>query len=189
MVRNPRKINSPRLPPDLEFRQVPGHSLYLVSIDGRFWTTAIDGEPAEKTLAERRSNKRTDKGAARMRLRVTHQGRVIMLDAASLACEAWHGPRPEGAYVAFLDGEMDNLAAENLGWRMADVKISDADFVRAWQTSHSMHEVAEKCGGMSVASVYHRAKALRGNGVRLKDIVRAKSDADALNALIDQMDG
>lgn len=179
-----RKKNAPKMPTGLESRQVPGHPSYLVSSDGRFWTTLVDGEPAEMTLRLRRSNSRTDKGTQRLRIYMSQNGRVIALDAASLACEAFHGPRPTGAVVGFADGDMHNLAASNIGWQMPQIRVPDRDFVIAWQSSHSVTEVAEKLG-MSLPGVYNKAKVLRDKGVRLKHISGNEDvSVDELNDLI-----
>lgn len=183
-MHNPRKKNSPRLPSELEIRQVPGHPSYLVSSDGRFWTTLVEGEPAEMTLRLRRSTTRNDKGAQRLRLYLSQNGRVIAIDAASLACEAFHGARPVGAVVGFADGNQHNLDRSNIGWQMPSIRIHDRDFVLAWQASYSITEVAEKLG-ISVPGVYSKAKVLVDKGVRLKHI-SGKEDVsvDELNDLI-----
>lgn len=182
---NPRKQNSPRLPDDLEFRQVPGHPSYLVSIDGRFWTTLVDGQPAEKTLSARKyhSNRENTDRSKRLRLRVMCNGRVTMLDAASLACEAWHGPRPDGAIVDFADNDVSNLCRDNLAWRLTSGQISDKEFVLAWQSSYSVAECAERLG-CEPSGMYARAKRLREAGVRLKFMTERLSVED-LNSLLD----
>lgn len=183
-MHNPRKKNAPKMPTDLESRQVPGYPSYLVSSDGRFWTTLVDGEPAEMTLRLRRSNSRADKGTQRLRIYMSHDGRVVALDAASLACEAFHGPRPVGAVVGFADGNLHNLDSSNIGWQMPSTRIPDRDFVLAWQASHSVTEVAERLG-MSAPGVYNKAKVLVDKGVKLKHI-SGKEDVsvDELNDLI-----
>lgn len=110
-----------------------------------------------------------------------------MLDAASLACETWHGQRPPGAVVGFGDDDFQNLSRDNLAWRLPDVQVSSRDFVTAWQQSFSVGEVAEKLGGVHVGTVYTRAQQLREKGVRLKAIARGSVSADELNDLIDEL--
>lgn len=44
------------------------------------------------------------------------------------------------------------------------LKVSHEDFIRAWQISESVIEVAERTG-LTRAGCYHRASYLRKNGV------------------------
>ncbi len=185
-MKNPRKQNAERLPDGVDARPIESLPGYLVTADGRFWTTLIDGAPAIKTLSVRKSNTRKDDSNQRLRLRANRNGRVIMLDAATLACETWHGERPPGAVVGFLDGDKSNISSDNIGWRFPNTAISDVEFVKAWQSSHSVIEVAEKLGGVSSVLIYGRAKEMRGRGVKLKTFrVADQASVDELNAIIE----
>jgi transposase len=51
------------------------------------------------------------------------------------------------------------------------VRVSPEDFVRAWQESQSLSEVARKTG-LSISTVSARAQTYRRKGVRLKPFPR-----------------
>jgi hypothetical protein len=67
------------------------------------------------------------------------------------------------------------------------MKVSPEDFVRAWQASSSLAEVADKLH-LSIAGVSTRAQSYRKKGVRLKRFPHrlATIDVAALNAIIDE---
>jgi len=71
-------------------------------------------------------------------------------------------------------------------------RVAAVDFVTTWQSSESRQEVADKLG-VTYGSVASREKTLRKAGVNIKTMERQqrgiKIDADALNALISQVDG
>ena len=62
---------------------------------------------------------------------------------------------------------------------MAKARVSAEEFVRAWQTSNSMVEVAEKTG-MSIVAVSSRVAMYRRKGVPLKPYRIRKIDWEAL---------
>jgi hypothetical protein len=67
--------------------------------------------------------------------------------------------------------------------------VSPEDFIRAWQTSQSADEVAEKLK-MPKGIVHARASNYRTAGIRLKKMPRSrknKLDVDALNKMIEEM--
>jgi len=71
-------------------------------------------------------------------------------------------------------------------------RVAAVDFVTTWQSSESRQEVADKLG-VTYGSVASREKTLRKAGVNIKTMERQqrgiKIDADALNALISEVDG
>ncbi len=71
-------------------------------------------------------------------------------------------------------------------------RVAAVDFVKTWQSSESRQEVADKLG-VTYGSVASREKTLRKAGVNIKTMERQqrgiKIDADALNALISEVDG
>ena len=71
-------------------------------------------------------------------------------------------------------------------------RVGSFDFVKTWQSSESRQEVADKLG-VTYGSVASREKTLRKAGVNIKTMERqqrgTKIDADALNALIAEVDG
>ena len=71
-------------------------------------------------------------------------------------------------------------------------RVAAGDFVKTWQSSESRQEVADKLG-VTYGSVASREKTLRKAGVNIKTMERQqrgiKIDADALNALISEVDG
>ena len=71
-------------------------------------------------------------------------------------------------------------------------RVAAVDFVKTWQASESRQEVADKLG-VTYGSVASREKTLRKAGVNIKTMERQqrgiKIDADALNALISEVDG
>ena len=71
-------------------------------------------------------------------------------------------------------------------------RVAAVDFVTTWQSSERRQEVADKLGG-TYGSVASREKTLRKAGVNIKTMERQqrgiKIDADALNALISEVDG
>ena len=71
-------------------------------------------------------------------------------------------------------------------------RVAAVDFVTTWQSSESRQEVADKLG-VTYGSVASREKTLRKAGVNIKTMVRQHRgimiDADALNALISEVDG
>lgn len=52
-------------------------------------------------------------------INVWHEGGWKQLRVHFLVCEAFHGPRPDGAIVAHRDGDKLNNAAANLRWTTA----------------------------------------------------------------------
>ena len=83
---------------------------------------------------------------------------------------------------------MDNQATQKPKQRRIDI----VDFVKTFQTSDSRQEVANKLG-VTYGSIASREKTLRKAGVNLKVMEKQprgiQIDADALNALIEQVDG
>ena len=71
-------------------------------------------------------------------------------------------------------------------------RVPAADFVRVWQGCESRQQVADRLG-VTYGSVASREKTLRKAGVNIKQMARQqrgiKIDADALNALIAEVDG
>ena len=71
-------------------------------------------------------------------------------------------------------------------------RVAAVDFVTTWQSSESRQEVADKLG-VTYGSVASREKTLRKAGVNIKTMERQqrgiKIDANALNALISEVDG
>ena len=71
-------------------------------------------------------------------------------------------------------------------------RVAAVDFVKTWQSSESRQEVADKLG-VTYGSVASREKTLRKAGVNIKTMERQqrgiKIDAEALNALIAEVDG
>ena len=71
-------------------------------------------------------------------------------------------------------------------------RVAAVYFVTTWQSSESRQEVADKLG-VTYGSVASREKTLRKAGVNIKTMERQqrgiKIDADALNALISEVDG
>jgi hypothetical protein len=67
-------------------------------------------------------------------------------------------------------------------------EVSAEEFVRAWQQSSSVDEVAEKLG-MPKPIVLARASTYRQKGVKLKAVKRGAKglDVDTLNAIIDEL--
>ena len=64
-------------------------------------------------------------------------------------------------------------------------KISPEEFVKAWQSSESCYEVANKLD-MLYAAVYKRGEYFRLKGIKLKNYPKKiKLDVDALNKLCD----
>jgi hypothetical protein len=70
-----------------------------------------------------------------------------------------------------------------------EYNVSPEAFIRAWQTSSSADEVAEKLK-MPKPIVHARATTYRKAGVKLKSMPRAGKaslDVDALNRLVDEL--
>ena len=71
-------------------------------------------------------------------------------------------------------------------------RVAAVDFVKTWQSSESRQEVADKLG-VTYGGVASREKTLRKAGVNIKTMERQqrgiKIDADALTALISEVDG
>lgn len=58
---------------------------------------------------------------------ITCDGKTLNKALHVLMCRAFHGPRPAGHYVCFLDGDRTNCRADNLAW------MSKSDIMkRAW---------------------------------------------------------
>lgn len=71
------------------------------------------------------------------------------------------------------------------------MEITNSQFVRVWQTSHSPHDVAQKLN-VPEQWVYSKAHELRAVGVRLKRLGRKKKkivEKDELNRIIEEMEG
>jgi len=70
-----------------------------------------------------------------------------------------------------------------------EYNVSPEEFIRAWQTSASADEVAEKLK-MPKPIVHARATTYRKAGVKLKSMPRkgqGKLDVDALNRLVEEL--
>lgn len=69
---------------------------------------------------------------------------------------------------------------------MAEEKISDVDFVKAWESCENAEELAKKLGKDSTKGLGVRASALRKKGIPLKDypkkvvVVKKEIDKDEL---------
>jgi hypothetical protein len=71
-----------------------------------------------------------------------------------------------------------------------EYNVSPEEFVRAWQTSETAQEVADKLK-MPKPIVLARASGYRKDGIHLKKMKRGPKralDVDALNRLIEQLD-
>lgn len=183
-----RRTNAP-LDDNEEARPIRGWPMYLVSREGRIYSTVATQSGGPPTELVRRIKPRRgprDNRAPRYRVSVGPASKRVYLDVASVVCEAFHGPRPDGGIIEFTDGNSLNCHADNLGWKITQSGVSDREFVVAWQSSQSVAECADRLG-LSNSSVWHRAKKLIDRGVRLRDM-RIKTDIDLLNELLDDMD-
>ncbi len=70
-------------------------------------------------------------------VRLNANGRQAWKRVHRLVCEAWHGPAPEGAHAAHLDGNRLNNQPSNLAWKTP--AENNADKLR-----HGTHQAGSK---------------------------------------------
>jgi hypothetical protein len=158
------------MPDDLDVRKLIASPGLLFGADGIVYSTETDPPLA-------RSPRMTAMGMVRMIWR----GRQI--NVTRLMCEAWHGPPPPGTIARRLNGDPTDLRPQNLEWAEPIGKhVSSPDFVRAWQSSESVTEVADRLG-LSRAQCHARSLSLRENGVPLRELVVERHDYDELATL------
>ena len=147
---------------------IPG---YIVTRTGEVYS---DTDPPLLMAARNRVGNK----AERSRVKLSSGGKVRDYYIAALVLTAWHGDRPEGAVAQHYDGDPLNCHADNLYWGYPQSRLDPVEFVRAWQSSHSFHEVAERMGA-TYATVLSRGRKMLDRGVPLKKLSRGKlSDQD-----------
>jgi len=168
---------------DDDRRPVPGYPEYVVSRDAVVYSTAKGETPRELIAAPRMQRNRRDPG--RLRVKIGPATSRVSIDLASAVCEAYHGERPGGANIEFIDGNHLNCHADNVAWKLSRSGVSDVEFVRAWQASETSAECADRLG-VSPATVWSRVRRLIAKGVRLRPPLRL--EIDALNAMIEELE-
>jgi hypothetical protein len=68
----------------------------------------------------------TPAGEGYLSVQLCREGKTRRRYVHMLACEAFHGPRPDGAEVRHLDGDMLNNAAGNLAWGTKSENAQDS---------------------------------------------------------------
>lgn len=94
--------------PTVDFREIPGYPGYFASNDGRIWS---DRRGSRRELA-----KYVEEINGYRREKTNLYGRPGA-KVATLVCEAFYGPRPDGCEVAHLNGDSLDNRAENLAWK------------------------------------------------------------------------
>jgi hypothetical protein len=178
-----RRIQS-SLPSNAESQPIPGHPEYVVTREGQVYSTIAAKAGSEPTaLIASPRMQRNRRGVGRLRVKLGPAKSRVSIDLASVVCEVYHGERPGGAIIEFLDGNQMNCHADNLAWRLSRSGVSDIEFVRAWQASETSAECADRLG-VSSAAVSSRVERLTKKGVRLRQ-PSTRLDVDALNLMIE----
>jgi hypothetical protein len=111
----------------------------------------------------------------RIRLSVNRKAREYYV--AALVLEAWVGPRPQGATAKHYDADPLNVELKNLFWGYPQSRIDPVEFVKIWQHSESVREVAERIGKPYQAALA-TAKRMREHGVNLIPLEQKKITGD-----------
>lgn len=164
------EADRPTMPADLDVRTLDSCPGLLFGRDGIVYSDSTDPPRARSPKVE----------TSRQQLRLIHRGKQI--NVTRLACEAWHGPPPEGAVAIRINGDPEDIRPENLEWRQRGPHVSGREFVEAWQTSISVAEVADRLG-ISPSAAMSRAEHLRENGVPLRELVVPRDGYDDLAEL------
>lgn len=171
----PRRNDRAVMPKGEDVRPTPDVPGYLITKEGLIFS---DTDPP-LAMAQRDYIGRKQK---RRRVRLSSGGRVRDYYVAALVLEAWVGPRPEGAVAQHYDADPMNCSLENLFWGFPQTRIDPAEFVRVWQSSQSVREVAERLG-KEHPTITAVAKRMRDNGVPLRAIERKTQTDDDYQAL------
>jgi hypothetical protein len=164
-----------------ELRPIPWTTDYAASADGRIWAV-WEEYPHPMT---HRVHKSAD-GREHLRVRLTINGRVHDYYVMRLIAEAFHSESySPGATARAINENPLDCRAENIGWGTTRSTLPDSEFVRAWQSSYSLAEAAEKCGVGSGAA-YSRAEKMRQRGVPLKNFACHDLSTEELRALAEE---
>lgn len=159
------------MPDDLDVRTLPEYPELLFGADGVIYSTLTD-PPLARSPRVCGSNQT---------LRMIVGGRQV--NCTRMMCEAWHGPPPPGGVANRINGQPDDIRPENLQWLDASNRqVSGTEFVRAWQASGSVAEVADRLG-LTAATCRLRAGRLREHGVPLRELTTSRNDYGDLAAL------
>lgn len=159
------------MPDDLDVRTLPEYPELLFGSDGIIYSTLTDPPLARSPRV----------GGSNQALRMIVGGRQV--NCTRLMCEAWHGPPPPGGVAHRLNGQPDDIRPENLQWLDARHRqVSGTEFVRAWQMSESVAEVADRLG-LTDTTCRLRADRLREHGVPLRELTTGRNNYDDLAAL------
>lgn len=102
-------------PTEVERRPWPRHPRYLVGADGTI--IGPRGRKLKPQLIGPAGRKYPAIGVHTLGTSRTASGRTKKWKVATIVCETFHGPRPEGYHAAHEDGDVLNSRADNLSWK------------------------------------------------------------------------
>lgn len=108
-----------------EWRPITGFALYEISSKGRVRSWKTRGDGFKRATRPVILTPTKDKDGYNKVILCANKVRSTKR-VATLVCEAWHGPRPEGKLVCHADGSKTNDTPENLRWGTAKENSADA---------------------------------------------------------------
>lgn len=96
----------------MNVRPIPGYEKYAVSDDGNVYRVLPDGALRLKRQAI------CTRGYAQIQLPSKNKKRrnTTAICLSTIVCTAFHGPKPPGSIVLYIDGDKTNNRADNLRW-------------------------------------------------------------------------
>lgn len=172
---------------ELRVFPLPGAQGYFIGSDGRAYSLlGPRGAPGKLHPLGAKNNR----GFLRVQLSV--DGLLYYPYLAAAVLTAFDRPRPDGHDVQYDDGNPLNCALTNISWQVVRApQVSAAQFVRVWQSSDSIQQVADTLG-LEKGSVYCRGASMKKHGVPLKQLTGQrglKIDWDELATIAESLNG